>query len=153
VDFFNQLKLTAPMKIIKLFTSYGRQFNVRFTSKKREPSNKHGVDVRCNALNIEHRLHPPPHNQTNCMVERFHGRSREMVTQTWLIVSTDLEASINKWVKTYNLLIPQHALKHISTVQAHCNWHMKKPEFIRKHIYKSHPSNITRSQMNLTHHQ
>ena len=79
VNFLNRLYEAAPMKITKLLTDNGSQFTDRFTSKKREPSGKHKFDVRCKVLNIEHRLCPPRHPQTNGMVERFNGRLSELV--------------------------------------------------------------------------
>lgn len=60
VDFLNRLERAAPMTIVKLLTDNGRYFTDRFTSKKREPSGNHKFDVRCMALNIEHRVCPPP---------------------------------------------------------------------------------------------
>jgi transposase InsO family protein len=73
VDFLNRLEGTVPMKIVKLLTDNSSQFTDRFASKKREPSGGHKFDVRCKAMNIEHRLWPPRHPQTNGMVERFNG--------------------------------------------------------------------------------
>jgi transposase-like protein len=79
VDFLNRLEQAASMKIVKLLADSGSQFTDRFTGKKREPSGNHKFDVRCKALNIEHRLCPPRHPQTNGMVERFNGRVSEVV--------------------------------------------------------------------------
>ena len=135
VDFLNRLERAAPMKIVKLLTDNGSQFTDRFTSKKREPSGQHKFDVRCRALNIEHRLCPPRHPQTNGMVERFNARISEVVNQTRFASAADLEATLHQYVKTYNHLIPQRALKHISPVQALKDWHAKKPELFKKRVY------------------
>ena len=135
VDFLNRLERAAPMKIVKLLTDNGSQFTDRFTSKKREPSGQHKFDVRCRALNIEHRLCPPRHPQTNGMVERFNARISEVVNQTRFASAADLEAKLHQYVKTYNHLIPQRALKHISPVQALKDWHAKKPELFKKRVY------------------
>ncbi len=75
-------------------------------------------DVRCKDLNIEHRLCPPRHPQTNGMVKRFNGRIGEVVSQTRFASAAQLEATLNNYVKTYNHLIPQRALNHVSPVQA-----------------------------------
>lgn len=91
--------------------------------------------VRCRALNIEHRLCPPRHPQTNGMVERFNARISEVVNQTRFASAADLEATLHQYVKTYNHLIPQRALKHISPVQALKDWHAKKPELFKKRVY------------------
>jgi transposase InsO family protein len=135
VDFLNRLEQTAPMRIIKLLTDNGSQFTDRFTSKKREPTGRHKFDVRCKALNIEHRLCPPRHPQTNGMVERFNGRISEVVSQTRFASAAELEATLLSYTKTYNHLIPQRALKHVSPVQALKDWHAKKPELFKKRVY------------------
>lgn len=135
VDFLDRLEQTAPMKIIKLLTDNGSQFTDRFTSKKRQPTGNHKFDVRCKALNIEHRLCPPRHPQTNGMVERFNGRIAEVVAQTRFASAAELEATLMSYVKTYNHLIPQRALKHLSPLQAMKNWYAKKPELFKKKVY------------------
>ena len=135
VDFLNRLERTAPMKIIKLLTDNGSQFTDRFTSKKRQPTGNHKFDVRCKALNIEHRLCPPRHPQTNGMVERFNGRISEVVNQTRFASAAELEATLDSYLKTYNHLIPQRALNHLSPVQALKNWQAKKPELFVKRVH------------------
>jgi len=135
VDFLNRLEQTAPMKITKLLTDNGSQFTDRFTSKRRVPTGRHDFDVRCKALNIEHRLCPPRHPQTNGMVERFNGRISEVVSQTRFTSAAQLEATLLSYVKTYNHLIPQRALKHISPVQALKAWLAIKPELFNKRVY------------------
>lgn len=135
VDFLSRLERTAPMKITKLLTDNGSQFTDRFTRKKREPTGNHKFDVRCNALNIEHRLCPPRHPQTNGMVERFNGRISEVVNQTRFASAAELETTLDRYLKTYNHLIPQRALNHLSPVQALKNWQAKKPELFLKRVY------------------
>jgi transposase InsO family protein len=135
VDFLSRLEQKAPMKIIKLLTDNGSQFTDRFTSKKREPTGLHKFDVRCKALNIEHRLCPPRHPQTNGMVERFNGRISEVVSQTRFASAAELEATLLSYMKIYNHLIPQRALKHVSPVQALKVWYAKKPELFKKRVY------------------
>ena len=135
VDFLNRLERAAPMKIVKLLTDNGSQFTDRFTSKKREPTGRHVFDVRCAALNIEHRLCPPRHPQTNGMVERFNGRISEVVSQTRFASAAELETTLERYVKTYNQQIPQRALDHRSPVQALKEWQKKKPELFKKRVY------------------
>lgn len=135
VDFLNRLEQAAPMKIVKLLTDNGSQFTDRFTNKKREPSGRHRFDVRCKALNIEHRLCPPRHPQTNRMVERFNARISEVVNQTRFTSAAYLEVTLAQYVKTYNHMIPQRALKHVSLVQALKNWYANKPELFINRIY------------------
>ena len=135
VDFLNRLVQAAPMKISKLLTDNGSQFTDRFSSKKREPTGLHTFDVRCQALNIEHRLSPPRHPQTNGMVERFNGRISEVVSQTRFASAAELETTLEHYVRTYNHQIPQRALKHLSPVQALKNWQAKRPELFKKRVY------------------
>ena len=123
------------MKIVKLLTDNGSQFTDRFTSKKREPTGCHDFDVRCGELGIEHRLCPPRHPQTNGMVERFNGRISEVVKQTRFASAAELEMTLKRYVKTYNQLIPQRALNHLSPIQALKEWQKKKPKLFKKRVY------------------
>ena len=135
VDFLNRLERAAPMKIVKLLTDNGSQFTDRFTSKKREPTGCHDFDVRCGELGIEHRLCPPRHPQTNGMVERFNGRISEVVKQTRFASAAELETTLERYVKTYNQLIPQRALNHLSPIQALKEWQKQKPKLFKKRVY------------------
>ncbi|HIF7478092.1 TPA: IS3 family transposase, partial [Escherichia coli] len=63
------------------------------------------------------------------------ARISEVVNQTRFASAADLEATLNQYVKTYNHLIPQRALKHISPVQALKDWHAKKPELFKKRVH------------------
>ncbi len=123
------------MKITQLLTDNGSQFTDRFTSKKRVPTGQHKFDLCCAALNIEHRLCPPRHPQTNGMVERFNGRVSELVSQTRFASAADPETPLDRYVKTYNHLIPQRALKHVAPVQALKDWQAQKPELFKKRVY------------------
>jgi len=69
------------------------------------------------------------------MVERFNGRISEVVTQTRFASAAELEATLDSYLKTYNHLIPQRALKHLSPVQALKDWQAKKPELFVKRVY------------------
>ena len=144
VDFLNRLERAAPMKIVKLLTDNGSQFTDRFTSKKREPTGCHDFDVRCGELGIEHRLCPPRHPQTNGMVERFNGRISEVVKQTRFASAAELETTLERYVKTYNQLIPQRALNHLSPIQALKEWQKKKPKLFKKRVYNQPGLDIIR---------
>lgn len=134
-DFLNKVQQACPVKIVKLLTDNGSQFTDRFTSKKREPTGCHDFDVRCGELGIEHRLCPPRHPQTNGMVERFNGRISEVVKQTRFASAAELETTLERYVKTYNQLIPQRALNHLSPIQALKEWQKKKPKLFKKRVY------------------
>ena len=135
VDFLERLHEAAPMKITKVLTDNGSQFTDRFTSKAREPSGRHHFDVRCNALDIEHRLCPPRHPQTNGLVERFNGRISEVVQQTRFKSGAELEATLTAYCKTYNHHIPQRSLGHRSPVQALQAWQVSKPNLFKRAVY------------------
>ena len=135
VHFLEQVHQAAPMKILKLLTDNGTQFTDRFTSKTKQPTGRHGFDVRCKALGIEHRLSPPRHPQTNGMVERFNGRVTELIAQTRFKSAQELEQTLLNYVRTYNHRIPQRALDHQTPIQALKNWRLKSPDLFKKRVH------------------
>ncbi len=134
-DFLWRLHEAAPMKITKLLTDNGSQFTDRFTGKTKKASGRHAFDKRCAALNIEHRLAPPRHPQTNGMVERFNGRIAEVIGQTRFKSAAELEATLTDYVQTYNHRIPQRALDHRSPIQSLKKWQSDKPDLFKKRIH------------------
>ncbi len=123
VDFVSRFEPTAPMKICKLLTDNGSQLTDRFTSKRREPSGNHKFDVRCKAMGIEHRLCPPRN-----------GRITEVVSRTRFASAAELEKRLNNYVKTYNHLIPQRAINHLSPVRALKEWQARRPGLFVKRV-------------------
>ena len=135
-DFLRRLKTAAPMKIKTILTDNGSQFTDRFTTKSRTASAQHVFDLACTASAIEHRLCPPRHPQTNGMVERFNGRISELVNQTRFRCAAELDDTLMRYLSTYNNLIPQRALKHLSPLQSLKQWQQNKPELFRKRVQK-----------------
>ena len=90
VDFLCRLKIASPIKITKILTDNGSQFTDRFSMKDEAPSGQHAFDKVCAGMDIEHRLAPPRHPQTNGMVERFNGRISELLKQTRFDSRADL---------------------------------------------------------------
>jgi len=136
VDFLRRVHKATPFNITKLLTNNGTQFTDRFTSKDKQPTGKHVFDKQCQALNIEHRLAPPRHPQTNGMVERFNGRVSEVVEQTRFASAAELDATLNNYMFTYNHHIPQRALGHLSPIDALKSWREKKPALFLKRVDK-----------------
>ena len=135
VDFLSKVKKACPIKIVKLLTDNGSQFTDRFTSKKKTPSGNHVFDRLCKQFQIEHRLIPPRHPQTNGMVERFNGRISDIVNQTRFGSRAELESTLRNYLKIYNHNIPQRALKHLTPIQALKEWQEKKPDLFVKRVY------------------
>jgi transposase InsO family protein len=135
VDFLARLQAACPFMIKIILTDNGTQFTDRFTSKNKVPSGQHAFDLACSKAQIEHRLIPPRHPQTNGMVERFNGRISEVLQQTRFASAAELEQTLNEYVKVYNHHIPQRNLGHISPVQALKNWQTKHPELFKKKVY------------------
>ena len=135
-DFLRRLRRAAPMVIKTILTDNGSQFTDRFTSKARTPSGKHVFDLACKSMDIEHRLCPPRHPQTNGMVERFNGRISELVKQTRFSSAAELDLTLAHYWSTYNHLIPQRALGHQAPVQALKKWQAKRPELFVKRVQK-----------------
>uniref|UniRef100_A0A3B0MHX4 Integrase catalytic domain-containing protein n=1 Tax=Arsenophonus endosymbiont of Trialeurodes vaporariorum TaxID=235567 RepID=A0A3B0MHX4_9GAMM len=73
--FLRDLNRACPMAIHRVLTDNGKEFTDRlFGLRKRAATGKHEFDRLCAELDIEHRLSPPMHPQTNGMVERFNVR-------------------------------------------------------------------------------
>jgi transposase InsO family protein len=128
VDFLRGIKLASPIKISKILTDNGSQF----TAKDKKPSGNHAFDKVCTGMNIEHRLAPPRHPQTNGMVERFNGRISELIKQTRFDSRADLDATLLNYLKLYNHHIPQRAIGSTAPIQALKEWHKRKPELFVK---------------------
>lgn len=67
IDFLTNMRAACPVKISKLLTDNGSQFTDCFTAKckNKEQSGRHLFDRLCKQFEIEHRLIPPRHPQTN----------------------------------------------------------------------------------------
>jgi transposase InsO family protein len=127
-DFLHRVTQACPVKIKTLLTDNGTQFTDRFTSKKKEPSGNHAFDRLCTQLEIDHRLIPPRHPQTNGMVERFNGRISGILTQTRFTSAAELETTLHHYLHIYNHQIPQRALDHKTPLQALRLWQQRRPE-------------------------
>ncbi len=66
---------------------------------------------------------------------QFHPRVCAHGKQTAGASAAELGATLDSHWKTYNHLIPQRALKHLSPVQALKDWRAKKPELFVKRVY------------------
>ena len=131
------LPLDDLLGVIKtILTDNGSQFTDRFTSKARTPSGKHVFDLACKSMDIEHRLCPPRHPQSNGMVERFNGRTSELMNQTRFKSAAELDLTLAHYWSTYNHLVPQRALGHTTPLQALKDWHAKRPDLFVKRVHK-----------------
>ena len=135
-DFLRRARQNCPVKIQKVLTDNGTQFTDRFTSADKKVTGEHAFDKECARLQIEHRLSPPRHPQTNGMVERFNGRISEVVGQTRFASAAELERTLLNYMNVYNQHIPQRALGHKSPVEALKEWQKKRPEIFLKRVYK-----------------
>ena len=115
---------------------YGKEFTDRFTANgEREPTGNHAFDKACHDLEIEHRLIPVKHPQTNGMVERFNGRIANLVKTTWFADAEEMKATLEQYAKVYNHHIIQRNLGHSTPVQTMKEWYRKKPELFKKRVY------------------
>ena len=69
------------------------------------------------------------------MVERFNGRISEVVNQKRFASAAELEVTLDSYLKTYNHLIPQRALHHLSPIQALKKWQAEKADLFVKRVY------------------
>ncbi len=134
--FVEHLLEKCPFKIEKILTDNGKEFTDRFTAQgEREPTGNHPFDQVCKNNDIEHRLSPPYHPQTNGMVERFNGRIAELLRTTQFRSAEELAVTLSHYLRLYNHQIPQKALGHFSPVQALKIWQEKEPARFNRKIY------------------
>lgn len=135
--FIKNLYKVCPIKIKTILTDNGKEFTDRFTaSGERAPTGEHLFDQICADLNIDHRLIPPKHPQTNGMVERFNGRISQVVKTTFFANADEMILTLKQYMKTYNNHIIQRNLGHLTPVQTMKKWYQEKPELFRKRIYE-----------------
>ncbi len=102
----------------------------------REPLlGNHPFDRQSAAADIEHRLIPPRHPQTNGTVQRFNGRILEIPRGNRFDSSADLKQALENYQWAYNHQIPQRALGHVTPIQALKAWQEKRPELFVKRVY------------------
>ncbi len=134
-SFLSSVVAKAPFKITKLLTDNDKAFTDRFSAAgERKPTGNHVFDKVCAEHNIEHRLIPPRHPQTNGMVERFNGRISEVLATTRFDCSQDLEATLVRYAYLYNQHIPQRALSHKTPIEALKIWQKDRPELFHKKV-------------------
>ena len=134
--FIQHLHEKCPVNIKIILTDNGKEFTDRFTANgEREPTGNHAFDKACAGLNIEHRLIPPKHPQTNGMVERFNGRISQLVKTTYFANAEEMTTTLEHYMKLYNQHIVQRNLGHSTPVQTMKEWYRKKPELFKKRVY------------------
>jgi transposase InsO family protein len=134
--FLRDLERACPMRIRTILTDNGKEFTDRlFGLRKRGATGNHEFDLLCTDLDIEHRLAPPQHPQTNGMVERFNGRIEEVLQSHHFHSGEELETTLHRYVLLYNQQLPQSALGSKTPLQAMKDWHKLKPELFRKQPY------------------
>lgn len=133
--FLQEVYRRCPVRIRTILTDNGTQFTDRFTSREKVASGQHSFDRECTKLEIEHRLTPPRHPQTNGMVERFNRRIGEVVAQTRFASAQELKETLLNYLQIYNHHIPQKALNHKTPVQVLEEWQENKPELFKKYLH------------------
>ena len=124
------------MAIHRVLTDNGKEFTDRlFGLRKRAATGKHEFDRLCAELDIEHRLSPPMHPQTNGMVERFNGRIEDVLQSHHFHSDEELEITLHRYVWLYNQELPQSVLASKTPVQAMKDWYKIKPELFKKQPY------------------
>jgi hypothetical protein len=119
-------------------TCYGSEFTDRlFASRARAASGSHEFDRLCDELGIEHRLTPPKSPQTNGMVERFNGRTADVLKTNRFDSALDLEQTLMRYVILYNTQLPQSALGSRTPMQAMNDGHKSHP-----HLFVKSPRNL-----------
>ena len=147
--FIKRLHEKCPVVIRTILTDNGKEFTDRFTANgEREPTGNHAFDKACAGLDIEHRLIPPKHPQTNGMVERFNGRISLLVKTTYFNNAEEMTTTLAHYATLYNQHIVQRNLGHSTPVQTLKEWYRKKPELFKTRVYNQPGLDIPMSSVN-----
>jgi transposase-like protein len=134
--FLRDLERACPIRIRTMLTDNGKEFTDRlFGLRKRVATGRHEFDRLCTELEIEHRLSPPQHPQTNGMVERFNGRIEDVLQSHHFRSGEELETTLHRYVWLYNQQLPQSALHSKAPLQAMKDWYKIKPELFKTQPY------------------
>ena len=132
-SFLKALHKACPLKIVKLLTDNGKEFNDRLVaSRERQPTGDHKFDQLCTELGIEHRLTRPRTPQTNGMVERFNGRIGDVLKTHRFKSGEDMEQTLLRYTHLYNHQFPQSALKSKPPMAAMKDWYATNPHLFIK---------------------
>ncbi len=135
--FLTHLLQAAPFRITNLLTDNGQELTDRFgATGEREPTGQPGCDRIGAAQDLEHRLIPPRHPQTNGMIARCNGRLSAVLATRRCRSGEHLAATLRRYVHVYHHL-PQRALGHGCPVAALEQWRLKQPE-----LFVSEVSNL-----------
>ena len=102
VKFLNHCIHFFEFPISYVLTGNATCFTDRFRIGPQTPSGKHLFDKTCKAHNIEHRLTPPYHPQTNGMVERFNRRVNEILEPLHFDDRQTLADTLHGYLNHYN---------------------------------------------------
>jgi transposase InsO family protein len=88
LDFLKRLQAACPIRIRTILTDNGKEFTDRFTSRQKQPSGRHAFDHACARAQIDHRLIPPRHPQTDGVAKRIryhnpHGGEDYEMSEMW----------------------------------------------------------------------
>ena len=134
--FLKVLAVKCPVIIKTLLTDNGKELTDRFSTQgEREPTGNQVFEKMCVELNIEHRLIPPKHPQTNGMVERFNGRIAQVIKSTYFACTEEMETTLKRYLMVYNHHVIQRNLGHLTPVQQMKYWQKDKPELFKKRVY------------------
>jgi transposase InsO family protein len=133
--FLSQCLEFFPFTVEKILTDNGREFTLEGFRNRYGPAKKaHPFDQLCQEREIEHRRIRPYTPQTNGMVERMNGLTKENTTkkQTYLS-SQEMAADLKDWMVRYDFYRPHRQLGRKTPYQAVCDWHKKEPDrFLRE---------------------
>ena len=99
--FIKNLPKICPIKIKTMLTENCKEFTGRFTANgEQKPTGEHLFDQARTDFNIDSRLIPPKHPQTNGMVERFNGRISQVVKATYFADADEMITTLNQYMNT-----------------------------------------------------
>jgi transposase InsO family protein len=135
-DFLRRCLAFFPFRLEKILTDNGREFTLK-TFRNRWGSltkSVHDFDVLCQQQGIDHRTTRPYTPQTNGLVERMNGLTKEATTKVHHYESVlQMEADLQGWLVRYNFFRPHRRIGKKTPYEATLAWYEKEPTlFIRE---------------------
>lgn len=134
-DFLERCLQFFPFQIEKILTDNGREFTLAGFKNRWGTQTKsvHPFEAKCEEQGIEHRKTRPYTPQTNGMVERANGLTKENTTKRHRYTNAqEMKDDLARWRNFYNFHRRNRRIGRKTPYEMICWWFEKQPELFLK---------------------